>query len=103
MTKEIKQIVVTLLKDSTIASSWGISNIRIMSNSVIFSVNAMKYKGDVTIKTTFNKKCIVTCGDGIDTPCTYDTLLNMIDAKIEYSDNYIEEVEKWLYTPKTIW
>ena len=84
MTKEIKQIVVSILQDSTIASSWGISNIRMTSDSVIFSVEAMKYKGDVTIKTTFEKKCIVSFGDGISISCTYDTLVNIIDVKMAH-------------------
>lgn len=102
MTKEIKQIVFSILKDSMIASSWGISNIRMTCDSVIFSVEAMKYKGDVTIKTTFDKKCIVTFGNGIEMSCTYDKLVNIIDTKIEYSENYVEEVEKWLYIKNTI-
>ena len=100
MTKEIKQIVVTILKNSTIASSWGISNIRIMRNSVFFSVEAMKYKGDVVIKATPNEECIVTFRDGINISCTHDTLVKTIDEKIEYSENYIEEIQKWLYLKK---
>lgn len=72
MNTEVKHIVISLLKNSDIASSWGIYDIRITGNSVIFSVEAMKYRGDVVIKTTFNDKCTVTFRDKIDIPCTYD-------------------------------
>lgn len=97
MTKEVKQIIISILKDSEIASSWGISNIRIMNNSVVFSVDGMKYKGDVVIKASSDKKCILKFKDEIDISCTYDMLVKTIDEKIEYSANYIEEIQKWLH------
>ena len=96
MNIEVKQIVISILKDSEIVSSWGISDIRLTSDSVSFTVDAMKYKGDVAIKTRLNKKCMVSFGEGIGIPCTYDTIVKTIDLKIEYSENYTEEIEKWL-------
>lgn len=95
MSIEIKNILLLFLKEKVITASWGISNIRIFPNYLIFSVEAMMYKGVIQISPTNNTDCIVRLVGKSEFQCSTKKLVSKIDHLIERSDNYYTNLLNW--------
>lgn len=95
MNKNLKRVMVTLLKEKEIVSSWGISNILIRRNALYFKVDGFIYKGSICIicNTSY---CEVKFENGKVIQCNVLDLLNVLDTAIEKDGNYLSNLETWL-------
>jgi len=98
MKKSIKNLIVLFLEKEEIVSSWGLSNIRILDNELIFYVNAFKYTGDISIVSKENDLFMVkmratsTEYEDIQT----SQIIDFIDTHIEKTDDYLIDLATWL-------
>ena len=95
--KILRLALISFLENEVIVASWGISNITINQNSLIFDVNAMKYKGSISVVTTNNSGYIVHIGKETYNNCSLDNLVSFIDSKIEYTPDYFTDLKKWIF------
>lgn len=96
LSKEIRNLLITFLSNQSIVASWGISNIQIGKNSLKFTVNGMKYHGEVFVSRSIETVYDVKIGDKMFKSLQSDDVINKIDDYIEHSNNYQEVVMKWL-------
>lgn len=95
MNVEIKNILLLFLKEKVVIASWGLSNIRIQPNSLIFSVEAMMYQGVVKISPIGTTYCnVYLCGKK-EFRCRTKNLVSKLDKLIESSDNYYTNLLNW--------
>ena len=90
------EILAALLESELIVASWGISDIKISSDSVSFSVDGMKYQGLVSISQTSSSDCIVSLKGKASFRCSQLELASKLDNLIERSDNYYGDLLEWL-------
>ncbi len=95
MNKEIRNILLLFLKERTITASWGISNIKILPNTISFSVKAMMYKGVIQISPIDTTDCKVHLVSKGDFQCNTKDLVSKLDCLIEKSDNYYTNLFNW--------
>lgn len=95
MNVEIKNILRLLIKEKVVTASWGISDIRILANSITFSVEAMIYQGVVEISPINATDCIVWLSDKKEIRCSIKSLVPNLDKLIESSDNYYANLLNW--------
>ncbi len=95
MNKNLKRVIVVLLKEKEIVSSWGISNIRIKENVFNFQVDGFIYKGSICIVCN-TSYCEVKFDNGKTIRCNILDLLNVLDTAIEKDENYLSNIETWL-------
>ena len=95
MKKELRTLLVRLLKDEVTMQSWGITNIQIDDSSLRFDVSGMKYVGTVSIS-------IDNCGYKIhigtkSVLASIDDVISILDNEIERTENYISDLSKMIY------
>lgn len=95
MNKELRYLLVRLLKDEVTLQSWGITNILIKDSSLNFDVSGMKYSGTVFINTCTNGYIISLGAKTIQ--ATIDDIISILDSEIEKTDNYISDLSKLIY------
>ena len=95
MNKNVKRVIVDLLKEKEIVSSWGISNILIKESSVHFQVEGFIYRGLICIKCN-ESNCEIKFDDGKTILCYVNELTNVLDTAIEKDENYLSNLEMWL-------
>lgn len=95
MNGEIKNILLLFLKEKVVTSSWGISNVRILPNSLVFSVEAMMYQGVVLISPINATDCNVCLSGKDGFRCSIKSLVPKLDKLIESSDNYYTNLLNW--------
>lgn len=95
MNKNLKRVMVALLKEKEIVSSWGISNILIRRNVFYFRVDGFIYKGSICIicNTSY---CEVKFENDKVTRCNLLDLVSVLDTAIEKDENYLSNLETWL-------
>jgi hypothetical protein len=96
LSKEIRNLLITFLSNQSIVASWGISNIQIEENSLKFTVSGMKYHGEVFVLSSMETIYNVKIGDKMFESLKLDDVINKIDDYIEHTNNYKEDVMKWL-------
>lgn len=96
LSKEIRNLLITFLSNQSIVASWGISNIQIGKNSLKFTVSGMKYHGEVFVSRSIETVYDVKIGDKMFKSLQSDDVINKIDDYIEHTNNYQEDVMKWL-------
>lgn len=97
MNMKIKEILLLFLKEKVVTASWGISNIRILPNNLMFSVEAMEYKGVVQISPINDTDCMVCLSGKAVFKCHIKNLVFKLDSLIERSDNYYANLLSWLH------
>ncbi len=91
LTKGIRTIMTAILRDQVTALSWGISNISISKSSISFHVSGFRYCGQVSICVQSEHSCIIKLNN-IDVICAPSEAVEILDKKIERTDNYIEKI-----------
>jgi hypothetical protein len=100
LAKNIRKLLLILLTDNITVSSWGISNISISDLSIIFNVNAMKYKGVIEIIPIEDNYCLIKIGRVFLKRSSIGNVIKCIDMEIENDKNYKKKLENWLNTSK---
>ena len=96
LSKDIRNLLITFLSNQNIVASWGIGNIQIEENSVSFTVCGMKYQGGVSVNRVGETFYDVKMGEMVFKSLKIDDVMNKIDDYIEHTDNYQEDIKKWL-------
>lgn len=96
MNLEIKNILLLFLEEKVVIASWGMSDIRVQDNSLIFSVKAMVYQGIVKISPISATHCSVYLSGKIKFRCETENLVSKLDKLIESSGNYYSNLLNWL-------
>lgn len=95
MYKELKQLILELLKHETVVISWGITKINIGKKSISFHVSAFKYNGRVQIK-CLKGGYSVKVGPNIIKGLALSDIVETIDCEIETSTDYYEKIARWI-------
>ncbi len=95
MSNEIRNILLLFLKEKVIVASWGMSEIKILTDGLTFSVEAMKYKGTVRISPVGTADCMVSFANKRTFQCRTENLVSALDGVIEKSDDYFEDLIDW--------
>lgn len=100
---DIKTILLLFLKEKVVAASWGIYNVRIMPNRLLFSVEAMKYQGVVQITPINTTFCRVRLHGKKEFLCRTENLVLKLDNLIENHDNYYANLLDWFNQQKKLY
>ena len=96
LSKDIRSLLVTFLSNRSVVASWGISNIHINENSVCFTVSGMKHHGRESINRREGTVYDVKIGEMLLVSLKKEDVITAIDNYIEHTDNYNEDIAKWL-------
>lgn len=97
MTKENRNLLLKLLENRTIVSSWGLSDIIVADAFVRFKVNGFKFKDQIEIRyDDVHKKYKITFGNANSYTCSLEDLVDFLDKKIEKTNTYIEDLKLWI-------
>lgn len=95
--KEIKRMLLELLKNNTVVVSWGISNLTIEGDEITFEVDALKYKGVVAVFVSKRQNYYdLKIGEKVIKELLINEVVDMIDKEVEYSNNYPDLLTKIL-------
>jgi len=99
MNSNVRNLLLQIIEEKEVATSWGINNINIEENAISFSVNGLKYCGKVNI--TFKSiACVdITFADEHKTICSVDifNVVSIIDREVEVTNNYCQSIMDWLH------
>jgi len=95
MDVNIKKVLLILLNEEFLVSSWGLSDISITGTSIYFHVDGFVYKGGIRIGCD-NLGYQITFDDGRIIHCSLHDLVSVLDSNIEKNDDYIQNLELWL-------
>lgn|GEM_PF-3320755 len=84
------------IEKKVIVKSWGVSQIKVASDNIAFSVDGMKYKGNVVICISSDKQCVIYFDNGNVAKCDTGNVVNLLDKLIEHTDSYISDLSVWL-------
>lgn len=95
MEQKLRSLLKVLTNNLVTVYSWGIKNVEVSSKDITFSVNGLKYNGNVVLtyedndyKATFDNNTVIIS----DSACT---LINLIDNAIETTGQYKNDVLEW--------
>lgn len=95
MEQKLRSLLKVLTNNLVTVYSWGIKNVEVSSKDITFSVNGLKYNGNVVLtyedndyKATFDNNTVIIS----DSVCT---LINLIDNAIETTGQYKNDVLEW--------
>ena len=94
--KALRLALITLLEDKVTVASWGISNIIIKPSILIFDVDGMKYKGTVSVEASSTSGYTIKIGEESYSNWTLDSLVSILDKRIECTANYLEDLREWI-------
>lgn len=100
LSKDIRNLLINFLSNQNVVASWGISNIQIEENSISFTVCGMKYQGGVSVNRFGKNVYDVKMREKVYKSLKMHDVINKIDDYIEHTDNYQEDVKKWLSQKK---
>ena len=95
MNKNLKRVMIVLLKEKEIISSWGISNVHMKGNVLSFQVDGFIYKGSICIVCN-TSYCEARFANSKTIKCNALDLSKVLDAAIEKDENYLLNLETWL-------
>lgn len=94
--KDIRELLLCLLYDEIIVSSWGISDINVTETIVSFYVAGFKYQGKVVIEVKDGSTYEIIL-DNEKLGCfTIDAIVKTIDERVEKSENCYRDFMKRL-------
>lgn len=96
LTKEIRNLLITLLGNQDTVASWGISNILIRKKCICFDVSGFKYQGPVEISASCNSCYGVKIGENDFGTVKLGDVISTLDNGIEYTETYYDDIEKWV-------
>ena len=90
---EIRDVLVALLEDNIVVTSWGLSNLTVKDGIIFFSVNGLKYKGEISIKVSdLQSGYDLHIGEKTIKGCKLNLIVKTIDYEVEYSPNYMSQL-----------
>lgn len=96
LSSEIRILLLTLLANDEIVSSWGVTDIDISFSSLSFNVNGFLYTGRVVITPdslgSYSVKLATKTLGNID----LNRIVQMLDLEIEKSEDYIDNLTLWI-------
>lgn len=76
--------------------SWGIRDFAVSEHNIVFSVDGIKYKGDIILSFDNNVyKAALLNNDVVIYAGTAKSLIRLVDKAIESSDTYKEDITRW--------
>lgn len=96
LSKNIKSLLLSLLEDKVVVSSWGISSIFISDTSIKFDVNGMNYQGTVVIESLNNKDYNIIIGNKNICLNSSNDVINWLDSEIEKTNDYLFDLQRCL-------
>ena len=100
LSKGMRNLLIMFLNNQDIVASWGISNIKIKKNSATFNVTGFKHQGAINIRVITDISYLVNFGNVTIREISIVDIISKIDDYIENTNNYQEEVKKWLSSKK---
>lgn len=95
MNKNVIKAIIYLLKEEEKVLSWGMTNISIKGSSIHFDVDGFIYQGHIIIKCD-EMYYEIQLEDGKKIRCLDVELTDILDSNIERTENYQQDLEKWL-------
>ena len=92
----LRQLIVLMMENETIVTSWGISNIRVQESSLSFLVNGFRYQGEVIIDGTNKDALVIKMGDATKEFKNPNDIIDELDQVIESSGDYEVSLLNWL-------
>lgn len=93
--KEMREILIELLTNNIVVTSWGITHLNISDAEISFEVDGFKYKGIVSIVASAKQLYYeVRIGERQFKDCHLQDVVKMIDKEVEYGSTYQGELEK---------
>lgn len=96
LSSEIRILLLTLLANDEIASSWGITDIDISFSSVSFNANGFLYTGRVVISPDSLDSYSITLGTKTLENIDLDRVVPILDSEIEKSEDYTDALTLWI-------
>ena len=90
-------MLIELLTNKIIVTSWGITNLKVSDAGISFEVDAFKYKGIISIvASTKQNHYKLRIGERQFKDCHLKDVVEMIDKEVEYGSNYQDVLKKTL-------
>ena len=96
LSSEIRILLLTLLANDEIASSWGITDIDISFSSVSFNVNGFLYTGRVAISPDSLDSYSILLTTKTLGNIDLNRIIQVLDSEIEKSEDYIDKLTLWI-------
>ena len=95
--KETRELLIELLTNKIVVTSWGITNLNVSDADISFEVDGFKYKGTVSIVASAKLlHYVVRIGERQFKDCHLKDVVEMIDKEVEYGSNYQDELKKYM-------
>ena len=96
MADKIEVLKKALLSNLVRYYSWGVKDLHVSDRDITFTVNALKYKGEIKIFAKDNEYiALLIHNNAIFHSKNASSLINIIDNYIEKSETYQNDVIKW--------
>lgn len=93
----LRNLMIELIQQRTIALSWGINTILIEMDNISFKVNAFKYKGRIKIKYINNNYIIILEDKDVKVEdIALKEIVCTIDHLIEVTEDYPKTLKQWI-------
>lgn len=96
MNANIKIVLLDFVSNPAITSSWGISNIQVTDEQILFEVSAFKYIGKVIITDVGEFVRITLVQNHTEFSTKPNLVLSAIDDMVESDGNYRENLKNWI-------
>ena len=99
MKDRINKIAQCLLEQEIVIASWGISSVSMLDNAISFHVAGLRYSGEVIISPISETLlCHVSFLENSQSyDIDYQQLVARLDELIEKTDNYQDDLKKWIH------
>lgn len=95
LSDNMREMLCSILEQSTKVASWGITNIQIENCQLSMDVDAMKYKGPISVNPS-NKDCVIVNIGERTIECKFDEVVDLLDTEIEMTEDYQYDLAIWL-------
>ena len=98
MNLNVRNLLLRILEEKEIVTSWGIGTIDFEENALSFSVNGFNYRGIVNITVKSLTYVDITFTDKHKTICNIDisSVVTIIDREVEVTNDYCQSIKDWL-------
>lgn len=96
LSSEIRILLLALLANDEIASSWGITDIDISFSSVSFNANGFLYTGRVVISPDSLDSYSIQLATKTLSNIDINKIVQVLDSEIEKSEDYIDKLTLWI-------
>lgn len=95
MNVNMRNLLIAFIEKENIVSSWGITNITVKDNFIIFDVNGFAYTGKLVILCSSNYY-IIYFNNGKKIECGINKLIDLLDSNIERVEDYQIKLKEWI-------